>query len=150
MTKELNYQARLETDAVVRLVDNMIIGPEDEAEWAEYQEWAAAGNTPLPAEVIRNPSPREISDRQFYQQAAIAGMITKEDALAAVRTGFIPAPLQAVVDTVANPDEKFLAEMLLSGATIYKREHPLTDAIGAAFNMTPDDVDAFFIEAAKL
>lgn len=77
-------------------------------------------------------------------------MITKEDALAAVRTGFIPIALQAVVDTITDPDEKFLAEMLLSGATIYKRDHPLTEAIGAAFNMTPGDVDEFFIAAANL
>lgn len=144
------YKARHETDAVVRLADNAIIGPENEADWAEYQAWVVEGNMPEPADALVRPTLADISDRQFYQQAAIAGMITKEDALAAVRTGFIPAPLQAVVDTIAGADQKFLAEMLLSGATIYKREHPLTDAIGAAFSMTPDDVDAFFIEAAKL
>ena len=44
----MEYQARFDTEAVVRLSDNMIIGPENLTEWAEYQEWLAAGNTPLP------------------------------------------------------------------------------------------------------
>ncbi len=145
-----NYRARRETVAVVRLTDGAIIGPESEVEWAEYEAWLAEGNSPEPADPLPRGPIVDISDRQFYQQAASAGMITKEDALAAVRTGFIPIALQAVVDTITDPDEKFLAEMLLSGATIYKRDHPLTEAIGAAFNMTPGDVDEFFIAAANL
>jgi hypothetical protein len=40
------YQARNQTDAVVRLSDGMIVGPEHEEEWAEYQSWLAEGNTP--------------------------------------------------------------------------------------------------------
>lgn len=46
------YQARFDTDAVVRLADNAIIGPEHEAEWAEYQAWRAEGNVPLDPEPI--------------------------------------------------------------------------------------------------
>jgi hypothetical protein len=51
------YKARHDTDAVVRLSDNMIVGPEHEEEWAEYQAWVSAGNTPdepdpLPAQPI--------------------------------------------------------------------------------------------------
>lgn len=40
------YKARHGTEAVVRLSDNMIIGPEHETEWDEYQAWVSAGNTP--------------------------------------------------------------------------------------------------------
>lgn len=46
------YQARFDTDAVVRLSDNMIIGPEYVEEWAEYQAWKAEGNVPLDPEPI--------------------------------------------------------------------------------------------------
>lgn len=47
------YKKRFDTDAVVRLSDNMIIGPEHTSEWAEYQTWLAEGNVaadpdPLP------------------------------------------------------------------------------------------------------
>lgn len=46
------YQSRFDTDAVVRLSDNMIIGPEHEQEWSEYQSWVADGNTPLPPDPL--------------------------------------------------------------------------------------------------
>lgn len=48
----MTYSARRETVAVVRDSDGMIIGPEMEAEWAEYQAWAALGNTPAPANTL--------------------------------------------------------------------------------------------------
>ena len=77
--------------------------------------------------------PLIISDRQFYHQAALDGYITKEDALAAVQTGFIPAPLQQVVSRISDDGERFAAEMILSGATTFYRDHPLTGQIGMAF-----------------
>lgn len=46
------YQARFDTDAVTRLSDNMIIGPEHVEEWAEYQAWKLEGNVPLEPEPI--------------------------------------------------------------------------------------------------
>jgi hypothetical protein len=45
------YKARFDTDAVVRLSDNMIIGPEHVEEWADYQAWLAEGN------VVEDPDP---------------------------------------------------------------------------------------------
>lgn len=147
----ISYQLRHDTDAVVRLSDNAIIGPLDELEWEEYQQWLAEGNTPEPAEIFNDHQlVYSISDRQFFQQAAIQGFITKEDALQAVRTGFIPAPLQAIVDTISDPTDKFNAEMLLSGATEIQRYHPLTSVIGLAFGMSEQDIDTFFRNASKL
>lgn len=49
---KLNYQRRNETDAVVRLTDNFIIGPENQEAWEEYQNWLKEGNIPLPPEII--------------------------------------------------------------------------------------------------
>lgn len=60
--RKLNYQCRKETEAVVRLTDNMIVGPEHEEEWKEYQDWCCKGNTPLPPEeieIIKNEIPIE-------------------------------------------------------------------------------------------
>lgn len=93
---------------------------------------------------------RPISDRQFYQQAAIDGYISQADALAAVQTGFIPGPLQAIVDQISDADEKFNAQMILSGATTFYRDHPLTDQIGAALGMAPEGIDQFFRSAVAL
>ena len=52
----MSYQARHDTNAVVRLSDNMIIGPEHSEEWTEYQAWLAEGNIPEDAPpVIEEP-----------------------------------------------------------------------------------------------
>ena len=51
------YKARHDTDAVVRLSDNMIIGPEHEEEWAEYQAWLAEGNAPDEPDPLPEPLP---------------------------------------------------------------------------------------------
>ncbi|MBP1064846.1 hypothetical protein JOE51_006313 [Bradyrhizobium japonicum] len=96
------------------------------------------------------PVPASISDRQFFQQLAINGTISRDDALAAVKVGTIPAPLQAIVNAIQDAEQRFAANMLLSGATVFERAHPLTAAIGAAQGMTSDQVDIFFRAAAQV
>lgn len=105
---------------------------------------------PPPEPVVEPELIRPITDRQFYQKAALEGFITQADALNAVQTGFIPLRLQAIVDQLSDPNQKFSAEMLLSGATIFYREHPLTDKIGEAFGMTPNQIDEYFKAAVLL
>lgn len=56
----MSYQKRLDTEAVVRLKDNAIIGPENKEEWAEYQNWLSKGNKPKSANKpvkIKTPNP---------------------------------------------------------------------------------------------
>jgi hypothetical protein len=93
------------------------------------------------------PVPFQISDRQFFHALALNKAITEEEALAAVKTGEIPATLKALVDQL--PD-KFGAEMLISGATIFQRNHPLTDALGAAMGYSPEQIDGLFRQAGAL
>lgn len=96
------------------------------------------------------PVIQDVSDRQFFQQAAVQGIITQAEALAAVQTGTIPAVLQAVVDGIEDAGEKFAAQMILSGATIFQRNAPLTASLGAAFGWMPEQIDAFFLAASAL
>lgn len=96
------------------------------------------------------PVPETISDRQFFQALAESPfkIITQEEALAAVKTGDLPASMIAMIQ--ALPDAaKFSAEMILSGATEFRRSHPLVAAFGTAFGWTSEQIDAFWIEAAK-
>lgn len=95
------------------------------------------------------PVPAAISDRQFFQQLAVAGIISHAEALAAVKTGEIPAALASIVDALPDAD-RFAAEMLLSGAVTFERHHPLTEAVGEARGLTADEIDAFFQAAAVL
>lgn len=125
-----------------------------------YKAWLAQGNAPtriatmdelkdvlIAAGVI--DVPQTISDRQFFQQLAIAKVISQEEALAAVKTGDIPAALSGFIAALDDA-ARFNAEMLLSGATIFARNHPLTDSIAAAQGMTPQQIDDFFRAAAAL
>lgn len=91
-----------------------------------------------------------ISDRQFFQQAAIEGFITQAEALAAVQTGTIPAVLQTLIDSIQDETERFAATMVLAGATTFSRNHPLTEAVRIYLNKTSEEIDQFFINASTL
>ena len=135
---------------VIRTTDGACI-PDDprNRDRIEYEAWLDAGGVPDPYVPPPEPVPATISDRQFFQQLAIAKVISQEEALAAVKTGDIPSALSGFI--AALPDAaRFNAEMLLSGATLFQRAHPLTDAIAAAQGMKPEQVDDFFRAAAAL
>lgn len=94
--------------------------------------------------------PQAISDRQFFQQLAVQGLISRQEALDAVRMGYVPPALDSIIKAIANPDARFEAEMLVSGATEFRRDHPVTRQIGAAIGWSEAEVDEFFIDAAAL
>jgi hypothetical protein len=104
---------------------------------------------PAPEMVIYTPVPATISDRQFYQQLAVAGIITEDEALAAVQTGAIPDALAEIIDGMPS-EKKFGAKMMVGGAVSFERDHPLTKEIATAFGMQSNAVDEFFRDAARL
>ena len=144
------YRLIKNSEDVIREADGAHI-PSDPGNMdrADYAVWVAAGGEPLPAIESPEPVPSSISDRQFFQQLAIEGTITTGEALAAVKTGEIPAALQGFVDAL-DPEQKFAAEMLLSGATVFERAHPLTEEIGRAQGRSKEQVDNFFRAASVL
>lgn len=93
--------------------------------------------------------PAIISDRQFFQQLANQGLITQAEALSAVKIGALPATLEGLV-SLLPAEQQFPARMMLSGATQFERSHPLTNVIGAAQGLTPDQVDALWVAASQL
>jgi hypothetical protein len=148
---ERTYTARLDTNAVIQDWDGLIIGPEHETEWADYLDWVDNGGIVNPAQqMLPVMVPQTISDRQFFQQAAIVGLLTTDEAIAAVATGTIPAVLQTIVDNIEDPAQQFGAKMLLAGATVFDRNHPLTEVVGATLGWSSTQIDDFFIAASKL
>lgn len=118
----------------------------DVSPWPEY---IAEGGTIDPADPIVEPVPATISDRQFAQQLATMGLITKVEALEWVKAGVVPDAFDAFVQSLPE-DERFDAEMLLSGATQFNRDHQLTETFGAARGMTPAQIDQLWRDAADL
>lgn len=111
-----------------------------EATAAEIAAWDAA----------RAPRPGTISDRQFFQGLALQSFITEAEALEAVKTGVLPAALETIVAGIADPAAQFAARMILSGATMFERDHPLVASVGAALGLNEAQIDALFVAAAGL
>ncbi|RWX72603.1 hypothetical protein [Mesorhizobium sp. M2A.F.Ca.ET.039.01.1.1] len=97
------------------------------------------------------PVPDVISDRQFFQRLAMPPyeLITQAEALAAVKTGDIPYAMINLINALPEAS-RFPAEMLLSGATEFKRDHPLTATLGMAFGWDAPEVDQFWRDAAAI
>lgn len=93
--------------------------------------------------------PEEISDRQFAMGLAIEGLITQAEALAFVKTGEVPASLQVMIDAIEDDDARFEAEMLVSGATVFKRTHPLVSLIASQIGWTEQQTDQFWYDCSK-
>lgn len=96
------------------------------------------------------PIPDEISRRQFFQHLAVIGIISKDEALAAMQGGVIPAPLQAIIDQLPTDDDKFNAQMFVVGAQNFNRLHWLTDVVRQAMQWTIDQRDHFWRDASKI
>lgn len=113
-------QMPFEAGTPYRLIDAIPPAP-----WAI--DWATGAITALPPPPP--PVPESISDRQFFQGLAVQGLITEDEALAAVATGTIPAAMQAFI--AALPEgQRFGARMVLCGAVEFHRSHPLVSAFG--------------------
>jgi hypothetical protein len=137
------------TDIVIRSSDSAYI-PDDQGnrDRVEYNAWLAAGGVPDPYIAPPPPVPESISDRQFFQQLAIEGIITEADALAS-NAAVIPPPLLAIINQMPT-DQQFGVKMLVSGATTFEFSNPVTVAISTAYGWTEAQRAAFFTAAAAL
>lgn len=133
---------------------------------AAFQAWQSMGLVPSPwpgngaanqtedtirAQLVPYGWPcGDISLRQFFQQLAIAGIITQDEALAVYdnrRT--LPAKIETVVAAMSANDA-FDARMHLLGGQTVERNHPMVKIFCTSQNMTPLDIDALFRAAGAL
>lgn len=94
--------------------------------------------------------PNEISRRQFFQYLAMLGIINRQEALAALQNGAIPAPLQVIIDQLPTDDDRFEAQMFIIGALKFNRLHPLSQTVHLSLGWTVEQRDEFWREAYKL
>lgn len=95
-------------------------------------DWRYVDGAFVPPPPPPPPVPESISDRQFAMEARDRGYITQAEALAFVSTGTLPAALVDIITALPTPEARDDAELLLAGATVFERSHPLTLQIGNA------------------
>lgn len=100
---------------------------------------------------MAHPQPESISDRQFFQQLAIDGEITPDEALAAATIGAIPQRLSEAIDRLPEA-YRFAARMEVAGATVFSRRRQTTLSLAAAMDPPWDAarLDALWTAAALL
>jgi hypothetical protein len=101
---------------------------------------------------IRNappPVPGAISRRQLLIALAAAGLITEAEALAAAKTGEVPAAIDAAFRGLP-PESALAARITWATMTQVERDHPLVQAIIDAQIAPAEQVDALFRAATKL
>jgi hypothetical protein len=103
-------------------------------------------------EALRNappPVPDAISRRQLLIALTAAGLITEAEALAAAKTGKVPAAIDAVFAALPK-DQALAARITWATMTVVERDHPLIQAVIDAKIATAEQVDALFQAAAEL
>jgi hypothetical protein len=116
------------------------------ADYALFSVTATDVADPVPPAPL---GPQVISDRQFFQQLAVQGVITQPEALAAVCTGTLPAALATLVASLPA-EQQFAANMLLSGAVEFRRDHALVPVLSSAFGWTEAQTDDLWLAASQL
>ncbi|MFC6447159.1 hypothetical protein [Shinella zoogloeoides] len=81
--------------------------------------------------IAPEPPPNEISRRQFFQELANRELITKEEALAAITSGTLPAEFETLVAAILDEDIEWQARMALCGATTFLRTNWFVDYFAA-------------------
>ena len=123
----------------------MIFDGENQRQASEAEVAAFLASLP-PA---TSPVPSEISDRQFFQQLAIMGLISEVEAEDAASAGILPPAILSLVDQLPA-GERFTTRMKLKSATIFLRTDPLVETFGAMQGMIPEQIDDLWRAASVL
>lgn len=92
--------------------------------------------------------PEVLTRWQFFAVAAIFGLITQDEAQAAL-TGTLPQPFVDFITTLPE-DQKPLARMLLIGTQEFHRHHPFVEAFLHAKGMRDSQANAIWTQGATL
>lgn len=111
-------------------------------------EWEREGNVIGPYVAPPPPLQMEISDRQFFQQLAISGLITEEEAYTYMQIGQLPSAFVSMIDRLPA-DQRFDAKMKLMANT-FRRDNPYVGVFAAMKGMPSEHVNDLWRAAATL
>jgi hypothetical protein len=122
------YIERRDTDALLRLPDNKIIGPENTKEWKKYQDWLADGNSIEPPIEDPIPVPASVSPLQMRRALRTLGLKDSVDWLV------------STLDQEGQESWEYAIEI--------QRNDTLIRGAAAALGKTEEDIDNLFRLAA--
>lgn len=123
-------------------IDN--VEPNPGSDWLYDSATQTFYAPPPPAPIV----PTSITRRQCSLELFNRQLITGAEALEMTKNGTPPAAIMAYINTL-TPDEQIRAQIDFA-AENYFRNNELLIAIMTANNMSPSDIDDFFIAASKL
>lgn len=145
MTYTLTHGASVKRDS-----DGAVIPADPQnADWIAYQLWLSAGNLPSAAPPVLADVVVSVSRRQFFERAALDGLITQDEAKAAIIGTALPASLQNLVSQLPA-DKQFDATMKLLGAESFNLADALVPAMAQSFGWDDAKTHAFWAAAAAL
>jgi hypothetical protein len=111
---------------------------------AETEAFIAAWVDPPP------PVPQEVSLRQLLFALVATGFISGPEALAAARTGDLPASLEAAIKDGMSVEGAFAVDLTWAAMYSAERTNPLWTIVVAKGIATPEQVDDVFRIAATV
>jgi hypothetical protein len=96
---------------------------------------------------IKNIPP--ITRRQLILGLREAGVLSDEEAIAAAKSGDVPAAIQPFVAYLSAEDQVTFA-VTWASMSVAERSDPLVAALGAANGWSDEQLNAFFISSAQL
>jgi hypothetical protein len=119
--------------------DDTIVGPG----WAKQGDtYVAPPKQPEPVEI-----PHSITRRQCAIELRERSLITPQEALDMTRTGIPPAMVQKIFSSMSETDQ-LIAETDFAADT-YERSNVLLTSIMTASGASSEDIDEFFLSAAR-
>ena len=94
-------------------------------------------------------APYEVTNRQWFHALANQGDITQQEAMAAIKTGTVPASMQAYIDTLPEADQ-FDTTMILVGETTISWTSDEFKGYASYVGWTDDKIYELFLLAGSL
>jgi hypothetical protein len=90
-----------------------------------------------------------LSRRQVFIGLVASGLATAPEVLAISATGTVPAAIEAAFAAMPEPQQSY-ARITFAEFTLAQRLDPTTLLLQAAGGLSDAELDAFFVEFAKL